>query len=258
MLNWWQSKERQHDGIFPFPDSFPSGYKAKFWCNNAAVVDFRFADLDERIWGPRPDCVCSRGRSWNRLLIQFHRPATFIALGVPAAFESPKRDREETHRTNFTGGKMIHGGPFLGWRRNIGMATLIMTCLLAAGWIRSFRLQDGINFPSGKYTMDSLFSLAGALVWASYDESPPEVPRPKGFFSVRFVGRPFDEPDIEWRWRWWGFGDGKLKSDSIVLRTIPYWSLITPLTLLSAWLLLFKRCKPTSKNFKRPVSFDER
>lgn len=140
-----------------------------------------------------------------------------------------------------------HGGIPLRKSKDRRCMTLIIACVMTSGWIRSWGLQDAFTFHSGKHTKDSLFSLAGALVWVRYDEMQDEFPRPTGFSSVRFVGRPFEDPDIQWRGRRWGFGVGKLKSEPIVFRTIPYWSLIMPVTLLSAWLLLWRRRKPTSK-----------
>ena len=52
--------------------------------------------------------------------------------------------------------------------------------------------------------------------------------------------------DMHWCWKWGGFNFGAGKGDSMSygreteLWCIPYWSLILPPTLLSAWLILGK------------------
>ena len=49
----------------------------------------------------------------------------------------------------------------------------------------------------------------------------------------------FESIGIKWRFRYFGFGIGDEVDQTGVLRA-PYWSIVIPLTLLSAWLLLSK------------------
>ena len=47
---------------------------------------------------------------------------------------------------------------------------------------------------------------------------------------------------MAWKWRIMGFGDGEFSIFGVKIRVIlfPYWSIVLPPTLLSAWLLLSK------------------
>jgi hypothetical protein len=41
---------------------------------------------------------------------------------------------------------------FKGWKRKIGVMTLLMACMLAAGWLRSLHVYTKIEFPVGART----------------------------------------------------------------------------------------------------------
>jgi hypothetical protein len=139
---------------------------------------------------------------------------------------------------------------FNDWRRKLGVVTLVMACVFAAWWLRSFRTEDSFFYPNGPYITDSLFSIAGSIGWSRDDESVWDMQRDRrdyGFRSRRSVGRPFlMYPEVsQWRWAWYwnGLGcgcgaDGNGGGADIWI--FPYWSIVTPLVLLSAWLLLTK------------------
>ena len=140
-------------------------------------------------------------------------------------------------------------------RRKLGIAMLLLACLFVAGWMRSFWFEDAFFFPNGPYITDSVFSSEGLIGWRRDDESVWDMRRDDrdyGFPSSQFVKPPnYLYPGVpEWRWgsQWCGFGVASGQDSSggdARKRTIPYWSIVLPLTLLSGWLLLSKL--PASK-----------
>ena len=72
----------------------------------------------------------------------------------------------------------------------------------------------------------------------------------------------FSDPSFQWSWRWYGLGYGhestdaqtnEVRSDFVVT---PYWFFITPLTLISAFLLLTKPRKSTQKKITEPIRIE--
>ena len=91
-------------------------------------------------------------------------------------------------------------------RRKIGVLTLVLACVLMAGWVRSLSIQDKELF--------NIDSLRNAIISS--------------------------QGSIAWE-RW--IGNGRHESTSIA-----YWSIVIPVTMLSAWLLLSKsRQKPAAR-----------
>jgi hypothetical protein len=90
---------------------------------------------------------------------------------------------------------------FWGWKRKCGVVTLLIACVFAAGWVRSC-------------TVDDVFHL----------------------FGLRFVSTlgAIERSTVTFR----GIGSGFALNDVMVFWRVPYWSIVIPLTLLSAWLLL--------------------
>jgi hypothetical protein len=71
--------------------------------------------------------------------------------------------------------------------------------------------------------------------------------------TVFFPAQPlFGHTLIEWTWTSLGFGVGRINDlpdgKKITLWAIPYWSIVIPVTLLSAWLLLSKLKKVSASN----------
>lgn len=98
-------------------------------------------------------------------------------------------------------------------RRKIGVVTLLLACVFAAGWITSLEA-------SGKYLLrlNGIFlafeSSRGALGWQTFQARPETL-----------FGENWNSPNVH-------------MSRSLGFNMIPYWSIVLPLTLLSAWLLL--------------------
>jgi hypothetical protein len=140
---------------------------------------------------------------------------------------------------------------FQVWRRKAALATLLMALLLAVTWMRSGIVRDVIviSFEESWHTIESS---NGGICWKQWKGNLlPSMQWESGEASMSDTDWWVDL-DVEWRQEWAGFHFGAgtstlmISSDSIPLLLhfglwiIPYWSLVLPLTLLSAWLLLIK------------------
>ena len=118
---------------------------------------------------------------------------------------------------------------FYGWRRKTGGFLLVMACVLMACWIRSLRFTDSIAFPIQKRQF-IVSTYQGVVFWAGLDDSSFE-------WSCEFSSPP-DEPLFAVR-------DDQLlpaveSINGMDVWTVPYWSVTIPLTLISAYLILWK------------------
>jgi hypothetical protein len=144
---------------------------------------------------------------------------------------------------------------FKGWRRKVGCVALVMACVLFAGWMRSLVFHFGIGFPNDT----SLISSQGSLKWNRYSEFDAEhSPQPLHWFSMRHTypkGTPqWTKPIPLWTKPIWRYDTGAIAIDSYhvvdfddktILHSVDswivqYWAITTPLTLLSAYLILWK------------------
>jgi hypothetical protein len=146
---------------------------------------------------------------------------------------------------------------FHGWRRKVGVATLVMACLMMGLWMRSRFILDTVRYcPDGRYHY-SITLAPSAIRWVRLQGSG-------SFLSPRFFDFDWDskeyskgdddpilDPRVGWqsKWNWqacgFQFGSFQDSSQSIVngeveIGFIPYWSLVLPLTALSAYLILWK------------------
>ena len=131
-------------------------------------------------------------------------------------------------------------GYFKSLRRKIGALTLVVACLCMAGWMRSFVTFDALYAPIGQ-----LISANGGI----YGELCVEMPLDFTFFSYgsqgpHVKGRAdyYNDSNMVrrfWHWRFFGFAYGFFPADrqKAILFIVPYWSIVMPLTLLSAYLL---------------------
>ena len=145
------------------------------------------------------------------------------------------------------------GDYFKPWRRKIGVMTLLIACVLAAGWVKSAAFNDLIIFPIGQDLRFGVVSNRGriALVRHDWHENAPTLRT--YWFSASFAEHPdavfiLDHEELQWLLRLGAFGIRQRLTSSFTVSLIqlPYWSIVIPLTLLSAWLLLSKpRTKTT-------------
>ena len=148
------------------------------------------------------------------------------------------------------------GNFFKGWRRKAGLVLLVIALAIAGAWGRSLMIRDELFVPR-KDALQVVASSCGTVRWAR------ATPRPfyfedltsmrsysKGFADdrERFENQDADHYwswcTVEWRWGGIGFdfGAGRDSSTGMQLErwAIPYWSLVSPLPMLSAYLILWK------------------
>lgn len=146
---------------------------------------------------------------------------------------------------------------FRGWKRKLGLVTLMLACASMAGWLRSSFARDYAFFLNDNYTTNRLVSFNGSIAWERFHQAG-EKRLTRLQFSEAEVLLEYDQRrTCEWNWMFLGFGQGTYKSEDLDLykqsnpdlpfegltqsiRVIPYWSVVLPLTLLSTWLLLSK------------------
>ena len=145
---------------------------------------------------------------------------------------------------------------FRGWRRKIGIMTLVMACVFSVGWVRSVHVKDEFSLRRNANITHHLISSSSRLGWKTVSIDDPQSIQ---FVINLFFSKPageydfFRAPNPDWKWRteFCGFEFGQFIpkgppwSESIWL--VPYWSITVPLTLLSAFLLLSKPRQSTQK-----------
>ena len=162
---------------------------------------------------------------------------------------------------------------FRGWRRKIGLMTLLLALVFMSGWVRSLTTRDDISFPSRKQktstgflvTSDDLVSSNGLMLWGrSNEESTNPTDRYidlRSAYPLWKTALPttytFDDPELKWRWRWYGFGICEYSDPRVVgvwesILVVPYWMIAVPLTLISVWLILPRSGKPTERKNEEP------
>lgn len=144
---------------------------------------------------------------------------------------------------------------FQPFRRKLGVLTLIMASLFAVGWVRSRLIVDFVWYPSptSGYSIESLHGMIRLIkgtpvasrapiqfgsenLWA-----PPHLKLDDNGKPLPF--NPYEKLDIIRQSNWLLFGvcSGRIKNSSIAqieMCIIPYWSIVIPLTLISALLLV--------------------
>lgn len=149
-------------------------------------------------------------------------------------------------------------------RRKVGILTLVASCALAMGWVRSRSIVDYLQIPYGAVAY-GLASMGGGVEFErksdvaddpqgpswGFECSSDSIARVQQFYRWGWTdanGDPmkvdhWDGWNVAWRWDWGGFhfGDASyLNSIREEIYFIPYWSIVIPLATFSAWLLLSK------------------
>ena len=125
---------------------------------------------------------------------------------------------------------------FKGWRRKLGLVTLVMACVMSIGWVRSFYVEDTILVHWGTESIFTILSEHGSASWCS---SERVVRSAKGTPYITWTSRKAEE-DISLLGLGLGFGTSSGKYE------MHYLSVVIPVTLLSAYLLLSK-LRPAKK-----------
>lgn len=119
-----------------------------------------------------------------------------------------------------------------GWRRMAGVVTLAMALLLWCLWARSIAITDYISFPFPVVGVNVfvLQSHQGEIGWQDLSMFPTYVP--VGWSSHQFTPQ-----------------ERALEEFRLSFVTLPYWRVVIPLTLISAYLILWKPPKSRSTTY---------
>lgn len=132
---------------------------------------------------------------------------------------------------------------FRGWRRKAGCVTLVMACAFMMLLFRSHLITDFITTDASNDGYQIVATGGGHVVWARTRSDSPIVRL--SWMSTTWNHRIFAFPDecqISARRTLLGaeFKTAHLESKTVVFWKVPYLWFILPLTLLSAYLLLWK------------------
>lgn len=132
-------------------------------------------------------------------------------------------------------------------RRKLGVVTLVAACLMSIGWARSLVVGDAFQFTAGRGGAFHQFaSEFGAVQWSCWRINRYLNPE---WATWPIAADPFGNAiDRDDNWSIHYGSPGKLAS-----LTIPYWMIVVPLTLLSAWLLLSKSRRLEPKPISEPT-----
>lgn len=145
-------------------------------------------------------------------------------------------------------------------RRKLGIVMLVIACLLMAGWVRSYAHFDGIQ----RFSTDSqsgLGSIHGQIRGFYFHSNQARIKKQE-FRFPSFAVKPTDQKEFDFgeNSKTIGVGDFQFHQGSgiwghysdlaqtpgppvqvdLMAVRIPYWSIVIPLILLSAYLLLSK------------------
>ena len=153
---------------------------------------------------------------------------------------------------------------FHGWRRKAGCAALVLALVVWSGWVRSLIVSDLVIMNQGTMIISSTPNglamlrspAAGAAEWT----------------APRWMSIPNGPPELrsrDWTWQFCGFRyghevkgtaktttthpDGQVVTEEVEYIAyehawvIPYWSIAISLTLLAAYLILWKPRKRNDK-----------
>ncbi|MDB5345633.1 MAG: hypothetical protein JWP89_4010 [Schlesneria sp.] len=138
---------------------------------------------------------------------------------------------------------------FHGWRRKMGCVTLVMALACMGAWIRSLATTDIFEFAKETATTDIIYSFDCSIVWIKVHQEWPDVKT--SFQEWDTVPRTdydfFEDDRITWFFRCCGIGVGKEvagTNDWPIYFIVHYSTITLPLTVLSAYLILWKPRKP--------------
>lgn len=155
-----------------------------------------------------------------------------------------------------------------GWKRKVGVVTLVLACVFAAGWVRSDTYSDTITRPlsNGTYTeirSENGYLLSTRTVLHDASDLPSFSWRTLLSCDPNGVYLYYRDHSIGWRAIGFAIGGQLLQDEGKSNRRVgkrslfkerrtwfaSYQTVVLPLTLLSAWHLL---SKPRRKETKPP------
>jgi len=155
------------------------------------------------------------------------------------------------------------GAFFHGWRRKVGLLSLVMALVFVGFWIKSSFQTFGIQIGRER-RIDAVMVYSDGCSWATWKPQGTELFTPDEiFFSwwfhkevvIRFADVRRDR-EVDWRYRFFGIERlrrswNKASETAIIIH---HWLVVIPLTLLSAYLLLLSKPRiSTQKKNIRPI-----
>ena len=155
---------------------------------------------------------------------------------------------------------------FHGWRRRIGLATLVMALAFTAAWGRSLIIINRLTFQTGIHDYSRLASIKGSIVWLRvFRAEAARLPAPNEHSAELFhelmnsmaewllCGILLDDAAFQWNRPLLGIETWKHTQQNswgavqAYALKISYWWIILPLTLCSAYFLLAHPRRSTLK-----------
>ncbi len=152
-------------------------------------------------------------------------------------------------------------------RRKVGVVTLLMACVSMAAWVRSLSTYDSAMISNGDRSYHQLMSSPNWIGWTlipcTKGAIPAVIRRQYGCHSGDAYNLNSQGPytpfcmiysHLESKGKGFNYVDSNEVNPHLI---IPYSSIVAPLTLLAAWLLLSKpRTRSNPKNVVEPVPND--
>ena len=126
---------------------------------------------------------------------------------------------------------------FHGWRRKVGCVTLVMALALNGAWIRSHVVYDNVTFVMGGQ-QQMIHLQRGEIIWWWWNLNG--APQKRGRVNIAHAHGEDGIPDL-----WRNAASLAIDGQMIQGTSIPCLPFSFPLTLLSAYLLLWKPRKRT-------------
>lgn len=157
---------------------------------------------------------------------------------------------------------------FHGWRRKTGGASLVMALAFLVGWIRSETYSDAFSFSCGTNMSYSIYSENGYLFFEL--TTMPGTLSNQTYFRTLYSCDPnecylyYRDQTIGWRFLCFAIGVDEITSDNshtdgphslfVARRTcfMSYWTMISSLTILAAYLILVPSRKRSSSAARPP------
>ena len=146
---------------------------------------------------------------------------------------------------------------FRGWRRKVGCVTLVLACIAATAWVRSYVLFEKFCYRIERFSTSHqhLYSTNGQIWWSRLLEEEGGLHCRWHYSSKSSNVIICNAEDITWRWKAGEFEFGEFPDigiGKVTYAIIPYWSIVLPLTIISAFLLLSRSGKTTPKEILEP------
>jgi hypothetical protein len=155
------------------------------------------------------------------------------------------------------------GDYFKPRRRKIGVVTLVLACVFAAGWVRSEATYDFVtlNLGDSVYKVGSFSGITRLIRETAHGKASEEQPRKQPTSKRRsntnqllrwnsglassIIGPKVGWDtgyEVQWNWKCGDFSCGSATRGigRFEATTVPYWAIIIPLALLATYLLLSK------------------